>query len=183
MRDFEVTTKANTTKLESFCGTVESWGDDDGVYYWTVEFPKLKQKLRLECQELAECTHEAAIAAKIGRSDKAMRTFLTQRVSISPPKKRGRILKVYARRIFRLAIHIIARDRIRLEERYQVFYHAKSAQGTKFAKFAKRKPAPAIKKHHKRARLAFTQNKIDGPGGYRFYWHDVRQDPELFSKR
>ncbi|ETO82898.1 hypothetical protein F444_03021 [Phytophthora nicotianae P1976] len=65
MRDFEVTTKANTTKLESFCGTVESWGDDDGVYYWTVEFPKLKQKLRLECQELAECTHEAYVPGNI----------------------------------------------------------------------------------------------------------------------
>ncbi|GMF65028.1 unnamed protein product [Phytophthora lilii] len=24
---------------------------------------------------------------------------------------------------------------------------------------------------------------LDGPDGYRYYWHDVRQDPELFSTR
>ncbi|KAE8960103.1 hypothetical protein PR001_g30494 [Phytophthora rubi] len=61
MRDFDIRTKAGVSKRESFRGTVVSWGDNNGVYYWAVEFPKLKKTLRLECQELAECTHEAYI--------------------------------------------------------------------------------------------------------------------------
>ncbi|KAG2978784.1 hypothetical protein PC121_g21828 [Phytophthora cactorum] len=56
--------------------------------------------------------------------------------------------------------------------------------------------------HHKVARAAFAANflsktriwrrvifsdekkfNLDGPGGYQYYWHDVRADTELYSKR
>lgn len=72
----------------------------------------------------------------------------------------------------------------------------------KFLHFAKRKPAQAIKKHHKTARLKFalkraTKNgywkrvlfsvkkkfNLDGPDGYRCYWQDLRREPEVHSKR
>ncbi|GMG17177.1 unnamed protein product [Phytophthora fragariaefolia] len=70
------------------------------------------------------------------------------------------------------------------------------------AKWIKRKPAPAIKPHHKVARAAFAAKflsktrmwrrvifsdkkkfNLDGPDGYQYYWHDVRTDTELCSKR
>ncbi|ETL85047.1 hypothetical protein L917_15290 [Phytophthora nicotianae] len=70
------------------------------------------------------------------------------------------------------------------------------------AKWIKRKPSPAIKPNHKVARAAFAtkfQSKttiwrrvifsdekkfnLDGPDGYQYYWHDVRKDQEIFSKR
>ncbi|GMF21568.1 unnamed protein product [Phytophthora fragariaefolia] len=75
-------------------------------------------------------------------------------------------------------------------------------KSSKLAKFAKRRPAPSIKKHHKNARLVFAEKYIGkrmfwrrvvfsdekkfnlyDPDGYCYYWHDVRQDPELFSRR
>ncbi|POM66138.1 Transposase [Phytophthora palmivora] len=69
-------------------------------------------------------------------------------------------------------------------------------------KSIKRKPTPAIKPRHKvtRAdfaaqflsktriwrRVVFSDEKkfnLDGPDGYQYYWHDVRNEQEIFSKR
>jgi transposase len=75
-------------------------------------------------------------------------------------------------------------------------------KSSKFAKYAKKKPAPSLRPHHRKARIKFAVKYInkpgfwrrivfsdekkfnlDGPDGYRYYWYDVRQDPEIFSKR
>ncbi|KAG3076731.1 hypothetical protein PI125_g21452 [Phytophthora idaei] len=49
MRGFEVNKKGVLTN-ESFLGTVISWGNNDGVYCWTVTFTKAKKTVMLECQ-------------------------------------------------------------------------------------------------------------------------------------
>ncbi|EGT49447.1 hypothetical protein CAEBREN_03079 [Caenorhabditis brenneri] len=62
------------------------------------------------------------------------------------------------------------------------------------------KPAPRLTDDHKRCRLDFARNNMntnwekvvfsdekkfnaDGPDGYKYYWHDLRKDKLLFSKR
>ncbi|KAF1783321.1 hypothetical protein GQ600_9636 [Phytophthora cactorum] len=49
MRGFEVNKEGVLTN-ESFLGTVISWGNNDGVYCWTVTFTKAKKTVMLECQ-------------------------------------------------------------------------------------------------------------------------------------
>ena len=69
-------------------------------------------------------------------------------------------------------------------------------------KYLKRKARPALKQHHIDKRLdwakthmswstewsnvVFSDEKkfnLDGPDGFQYYWHDIRKDRQLCTKR
>jgi len=79
---------------------------------------------------------------------------------------------------------------------WRVCHESKSTQ------FLKIKNRPALKQSHIDKRLQWAKNKmswttewnniiftdekkfnLDGPDGYKYYWHDLRCEPEWFSKR
>eukprot|EP00644_Phytophthora_capsici_P016316 jgi/Phyca11/38144/gw1.34.47.1 len=148
------------------------------------------------------------IARYLHRSDHAIRNLLNPKTTTSPLKKVGRPAKVtqrIARRVFRLAtVKKCTSKRIAeaIENVLRPSTVRKLLRSSRVAKWIKRKPAPAIKQHHKVARAAFAAKflsktqmwrrvifsdekkfNLDGPDGYQYYWHDVRADTELYSKR
>ena len=69
-------------------------------------------------------------------------------------------------------------------------------------KFQKMKIMPSMESHHMTARLDWARNhmswtsewhkvvfsdekkfNLDGPDGYKYYWHDLRREPQWVSKR
>ncbi|XP_055938024.1 uncharacterized protein LOC129968197 [Argiope bruennichi] len=69
-------------------------------------------------------------------------------------------------------------------------------------KYAKKACKPPLAKQHKLQRLSWAKEymhfkdewievmfsdekkfNLDGPDGWRYYWHDLRKEPEIFSKR
>lgn len=69
-------------------------------------------------------------------------------------------------------------------------------------KYLKRKQQPKLKPEHKNVRLSWAEARIswtskwkevvfsdekkfnlDGPDGCQYYWHDLRKEPQYFSKR
>lgn len=69
-------------------------------------------------------------------------------------------------------------------------------------KYAKRMKAPSLKPHHMEARMTWARKymswttewtnvvfsdekkfNLDGPDGFQYYWHDIRKEPQLFTKR
>lgn len=78
----------------------------------------------------------------------------------------------------------------------------KALHSTKFARYAERKPRPGMKPHHKKEHRKFAvahlnrihlwpsvlftveeKFNLDGPDGYRYYWHDLRSKPQMHSKQ
>ncbi|GMF22787.1 unnamed protein product [Phytophthora fragariaefolia] len=101
------------------------------------------------------------------------------------------VKKYTSKRISEAINHIVKSSTVR-----------KLLNSSRAATWIERKPAPAIKPHHKVARAAFAAKflsktrmwrraifsdkkkfKLDGPDGYQYDWHDVRTDTELYSKR
>lgn len=78
----------------------------------------------------------------------------------------------------------------------------RSIKSNKNMKYAKKACKPPLAKQHKLQRLSWAKEymhfkdewievmfsdekkfNLDGPDGWRYYWHDLRKEPEIFSKR
>ncbi|KAL3664450.1 hypothetical protein V7S43_019072 [Phytophthora oleae] len=148
------------------------------------------------------------IARMINRSDNAVRNVLNRKPKPSHRKKVGRPTKCthrFVRHIFRLAtVKTFTSRRISeaIDHVLKPSTMRKVLNSSRVAKWIKRKPALALKPHHKVARAKFAAKflsrtcmwervifsdekkfNLDGPDGYQYYWHDVRADLELYSKR
>ncbi|KAH9132097.1 hypothetical protein LEN26_007520 [Aphanomyces euteiches] len=149
-----------------------------------------------------------SIAKQLGCSEKAIRTCLLRQTRPRTLQKVGRKSKVtkrMLRRMFRLAtIKHYTSKRISkaLDFVIKPSTIRKWLNSTKLTKYIKRKPCPALKPHHKKARaqfcaewlsrsnewrsVVFSDEKkfnLNGPDGYQFYWHDLRKEQEVYSKR
>ncbi|OWZ11558.1 Transposase, partial [Phytophthora megakarya] len=127
------------------------------------------------------------IARNLGRSENAVRNALKPKTKQKAPRKSAD----RPRRISEAIDQILKPSTVR-----------KLLNSSHAAKWIKRKPSPDIKPHHKAARAAFAAKylskthvwssvvfsdekkfNLDGPDGYQYYWHDVRTETELYSKR
>ncbi|KAE8956988.1 hypothetical protein PR001_g31539, partial [Phytophthora rubi] len=145
-----------------------------------------------------------SIAKLIGRNEKAIRNYLKRGKAASVTKRTGRRPKIAgreARRVIRLAIvHNLSAKEISgllpgLPSKSTVLRVLRS---NRYITYAKRKLTPVIKPHHKKARVAFAERHagkrvfwrrvvftdekkfiLDGPDGFRFYWHDLRAAPKF----
>ncbi|KAG2769606.1 hypothetical protein PC129_g2962 [Phytophthora cactorum] len=105
------------------------------------------------------------ITEYLGRSDHAIRNLLNPKKKASPTKKVGRPAKVtqrIARHVFRLATvkkYTSKRISKAADNVLGPSTVRKLLRSSRAAKWIKRKPAPAIKPHHKVARAAFAAKK------------------------
>jgi transposase len=152
---------------------------------------------------------ERAIAKKIGRSRPVVHALLASPDTYNKTKRPGRPPKLSAtakRRLVREANKGKSSARS-LQEQLQLPVGVRCIkqvlQETKHLVYARRKAAPVLTKEHKEKRLAWARDKVtwdgvkwgkvvfsdekkfnlDGPDGLQYYWHDLRNEKELFSKR
>lgn len=148
------------------------------------------------------------IARHLGRNEKTIRNYLKDPERSKRKKRTGRPSKINTRtacRIFRLATVKHLTSKQIAAELDGLVHHStvrRVLRTSKFAKYIKRKKSPALKTHHKKARLDFATKKLrqgrswkrvvfsdekkfnlDGPDGCQYYWHDLRKEKEVFSTR
>eukprot|EP00644_Phytophthora_capsici_P005619 jgi/Phyca11/38149/gw1.2.122.1 len=148
------------------------------------------------------------IARAIGRSVNAVFNALQPPKLPKSLKRQGRRPKC-TKRLVRQVLRLATVKKLSSKRISEAIGHVlrpstvrKLLNSSTIAKWIKRKPSPAIKPNHKVARAAFAAKflskthiwrrvifsdekkfNLDGPDGYQYYWHDVRNDQEIFSKR
>lgn len=148
------------------------------------------------------------IAEKIGRSHKCINNFLKNKENYGQNyNSRGnqKISRRDKRDIFRLASkENMTSSQIRLALNLNISTRRvqqilSSSKRFKWEKCAKK---PALKNHHKKKRLEFAEKYIafgdqwknvifsdekkfnlDGPDGFKFYWHDLRKQKDVSMSR
>ncbi|KAF0710232.1 hypothetical protein AaE_012621 [Aphanomyces astaci] len=148
------------------------------------------------------------IARALGRSDKLVRTCIANFARDSAPSGGGRRLKMTrreVRRIFRLATRkgMSARQiSAALDGKVKRTCVLTVLKMSKFAKYIKRRSGPRLTSEHRKCRVEFASKQLntlesmkttlftdekkfnlDGPDGCQYYWHDLRNEVETYSKR
>jgi transposase len=147
------------------------------------------------------------IAIKIRRSKCAVDYYLANPEEENRKKRSGRPPKVSPRdqrRILRCATNT-GTSATKIKTTLQLPYHPSTVKRvlkkSPNHKYTKRIAKPPLKPEHKQARLDWARNhmefgvqwrkvvwsdekkfNLDGPDGLQYYWHDLRKEPELFSK-
>lgn len=149
-----------------------------------------------------------AIAKAVSRSSNVVNNFLRDPVAYSSSKPAGpapQLTEHDVRRLRRTAAkgeesskEIVASLGLPVSDRRvrQVL------NATPHLTFTKRKHTPKLEKHHVAARLSWAIERVswgpkwrqvvfsdekkfnlDGPDGFQYYWHDLRNEPQVYSTR
>jgi transposase len=163
-------------------------------------------------QVIAHVTHgmsERAIAKAIGRSRSVVHAFLLDPEGYNTIKRPGRP-KMLTPAAERLLLRTASKGKLSSRELKQELKLPLSARRIRDVlaacptlSYVKRMPTPTLTQLHKQNRLTWARGKVtwdatkwnlcvfsdekkfnlDGPDGFQFYWHDLRFEKELFSKR
>lgn len=170
----------------------------------------LTEKEKGEIEALHKCgLSERAIAKALERSRPLVHAFLANPDAYNTTKRPGRPPKLTLtakRRLFREA----SKGRLsspKLKTQLELPISARRIrellQKSPEFKYEKRMATPVLTKKHKENRLKWAREKVtwdaakwskvvfsdekkfnlDGPDGLQFYWHDLRFEPQVFSRR
>ncbi|CAO4375531.1 unnamed protein product [Caenorhabditis nigoni] len=147
-----------------------------------------------------------AIAKHLNRSHDCINRFVSNRTRNNQPNKAGRPPKLNSRAkrsIVRVASNTMKScNDIKKELNLGVSKCTiwRALKNDPNIKRAVMRPAPKLTDNHKTRRLDFARKNmgtnwdkvifsdekkfnLDGPDGFKSYWHDLRKDPAVFSKR
>lgn len=148
------------------------------------------------------------IANHLGRSQNVVSNYLRDRDRYLRKYKTGRPSKTSHREKRQLVKDVVQKGMSIMEaKRVNQLTACKTSlwnvlNNTENVKFLKRLKAPLLTDEHKKSRMAwaskhmtygvkwrqviFTDEKrfnLDGPDGFKYYWHDLRNEPKFFSTR
>ena len=165
------------------------------------------EKGRIEGLKIAGMSHRM-IAKTINRSRSLVDTYLRNPAGYGKKRRPGRkpILSPRDERaiIKTMSNKSISIGQVKAELKLKASKTTiwRAAKRDSNLKYAKKKKKPRLTKQHKLDRVAwcrkyfnwssewhrviFSDEKkfnLDGPDGFRFYWHDLRKEPQIFSSR